>query len=157
MRRKKLVFRIAGVGLLLAGLSLTSCVTYSSLYFADHEGLSIDGYDPVSYFSDGEPAVGDSRFRYDWTGTTWQFKSQENLDLFKAEPDRYAPQYGGYCAWAAARNKLAPVNPEIWTIVDGKLYLNRNEKVQKEWEANRERDIELADRYWPELRTGLQP
>ncbi len=89
--------------------------------------------------------------------TTWQFKSQEHLDIFKADPERYAPQYGGYCAWAVARNKLIRVNPELWAIVDGKLYLNYSKKVQRDWEANRQKDIELAGEYWPGLRVELQP
>lgn len=144
-------------GVFLAALLVASCATYTSLYFTDRGGLSLEGYDPVAYFLDGEPVVGDPQYRFKWMGTTWQFKSEEHLELFEADPVKFAPQYGGYCAWAAARSNLAEVDPEVWAIVDDKLYLNRNKGIQKDWEANMDEYINLADNYWPNLRAGLQP
>lgn len=89
-------------------------------------------------------------------GATWQFKSQEHLDLFRADPQKFAPQYGGYCAWAVSRNRLVEIDPKAWAIADGKLYLNFSDKVQNDWESDREENIRLADENWPDLSADLE-
>lgn len=114
-------------------------------------GVAIDGYDPVAYFTDGEPVEGKKGFSHAWNGATWRFASAEHRDLFAAEPERYAPQYGGYCAWAVARGKTAGIDPEAWKIVDGKLYLNYSKKIQRRWEQDIAGNIMAADESWPEL------
>lgn len=98
--------------------------------------VAIRGYDTVAYFTEGRPVAGDERFASEWQGATWRFSSQEHLDLFEADPTRYAPQYGGYCAYGVAEGYLVKIEPESWTIVDGKLYLNYDDEVQTKWERD---------------------
>lgn len=114
--------------------------------------LAIHGYDPVAYFDQGRPVEGSDAYEYEWKGATWRFASQAHLERFRAEPARYAPQYGGYCAYAVSQGGTADIDPEAWKIVEGKLYLNVNKNVQKTWEQDLERYIEQADRNWPGLR-----
>ncbi|BBM89483.1 hypothetical protein COTS27_01183 [Spirochaetota bacterium] len=112
----------------------------------------ISGYDTVAYFTQGTPTKGSKEHSYVWKDATWLFSSSEHLELFKADPEKYAPQYGGYCAWAvAAKGKLFNIDPEIWKIVDGKLYLNYNKKVGEKWEADIPGFISQADEKWPEI------
>jgi YHS domain-containing protein len=112
---------------------------------------AIDGYDTVAYFTQGKPVQGDEKFEYSWRDANWLFASQENLDLFKQNPEMYAAQYGGYCAWAMADGKTASIDPDQWHIEDGKLYLNYNKKVKKEWLNTKQADIVSADKNYPEI------
>jgi YHS domain-containing protein len=114
-------------------------------------GVAIDGYDPVAYFTDSKPVRGTKQLTHTWNGATWQFASAEHRDLFAADPEKYAPQYGGWCAYAVAHNSTADVDPEAWTIHDGKLYLNYDTKVRAKWLANRDAFIAQADANWPRL------
>ena len=114
-------------------------------------GNAIDGYDPVAYFVNGEPTEGSKEFQYEWNDATWLFASQQNLEQFKVSPEKYAPQYGGYCAWAVSQGSTAPTDPEAWTIHDGKLYLNYNKSVQEKWLPNKENNIIAGDKNWPGL------
>ena len=114
-------------------------------------GVAIDGYDPVAYFTDGKPVEGDADITLDWNGATWRFASAEHRDLFATEPEQYAPQFGGYCAWAVAQGKTAGIEPEAWTLVDGRLYLNYSKKIQKRWEEDVPGNIEKAEGNWPGL------
>jgi len=114
-------------------------------------GIAIRGYDTVAYFTEGAPAQGLESFSTEWEGATWLFASQENLDLFSAEPARYAPQYGGYCAYGVAKDGLVKIEPENWTIIEDKLYLNYDAKVQRLWEADIAGFIEEADGKFKQL------
>ena len=112
-------------------------------------GIAIKGTDPVAYFRQGQPVTGSTQFTYQWGGATWRFSSAENRDLFAANPERYAPQYGGFCAWAVSQGYTAPIDPTAWKIVDGKLYLNFNQRVQNRWSRDIPGNIAKADRNWP--------
>lgn len=114
-------------------------------------GKAIDGYDPVAYFASGEPVEGDSDFKFEWNDATWYFASRQNLETFKSDPEKYAPQYGGYCAWAVSQGYTAPTDPEAWDIHNGKLYLNYNKSVQSQWLPNKTDNIAAGDINWPEL------
>ncbi|WP_337249572.1 YHS domain-containing (seleno)protein [Sulfidibacter corallicola] len=114
-------------------------------------GVAIKGYDPVAYFTDSKPVKGNKQFKHEWQGATWHFSNQANLDKFKQSPDQYAPQYGGYCAWAVSQNSTAGIDPDAWKIVDGKLYLNYSKKIQKQWEEDIPGFIKAADKNWPGL------
>src|SRR5918996_1056363 len=103
---------------------------------ADESGLAIRGYDPVAFFTLGKPQTGSPKITYKYQGATWRFASAENLATFKSATLRYAPQFGGYCAWAVSQHYLAPGDPSYWKIVDGKLYLNANARAKELWEAD---------------------
>jgi len=114
--------------------------------------VAIKGYDPVAYFDAGQPTKGLRDFEYEWHGASWRFASAEHRDRFRGAPERYAPQYGGFCAWAVSEGYVADINPKAWKIVGGKLYLNFSLKIQAKWVLDLERHIQRADRNWVELR-----
>ncbi|WP_228016229.1 YHS domain-containing (seleno)protein [Leptolyngbya ectocarpi] len=118
-------------------------------YFVDDNGLAIRGTDPVAYFTQGGPVTGTPEFVYTWRNATWQFASAENRDLFVANPEQYAPQYGGFCAWAVSQGYTASIDPNAWKIVDGRLYLNYNRGVQRQWERDIPDNISKANANWP--------
>ena len=99
-------------------------------------GIAIRGTDTVAYFTQGQAVEGSDNFTTQWQGATWKFSSQENLDLFVAEPEKYAPQFGGYCAYGVANGYLVKIEPDNWTIIDNKLYLNYSDGVQEKWEKD---------------------
>lgn len=120
-------------------------------YTGRFSNLAVDGYDTVAYFTEGKPVKGDKSFSTEYKGAEWRFASADNLAAFKAAPEQYAPQYGGYCAWAVSQNYTARGNPENWTIVDGKLYLNYNDEIQERWEMDIPGFIAAADKHWPSV------
>jgi YHS domain-containing protein len=113
--------------------------------------VAIEGFDPVAYFTDGKPVEGKKEFQTTWNGATWRFASAEHRDLFVKDPTKYAPQYGGYCAWAVAQNDTAGIDPKAWTIVDGRLYLNYSLEIQKKWTADIPGNVKKGDANWPHL------
>lgn len=115
-------------------------------------GTALKGYDAVAYFKQSKPVKGKDEFRHDWMGAKWYFASSANRDEFAQNPEKYAPQFGGYCAWAVAHNYTASIDPEAWRIVDGKLYLNYSKDVQKKWEANIPGFIKAGNENWPKLK-----
>lgn len=114
-------------------------------------GTAISGYDVVAYFEDAAPRKGDRALRHDWKGATWWFATGAHRDAFASDPERYAPQYGGYCAYAVAHGGTAKVDPQAWKVRDGKLYLNLSKRIQARWEQDIPGFIERANRNWPEL------
>jgi YHS domain-containing protein len=119
--------------------------------FFVEDGVAIKGVDPVAYFTESAPVQGSDQFAYDWQGVTWHFSSAENRDKFAANPEEFAPQYGGYCAYAVSQGGTAPIDPDAWKIVDGKLYLNVNKSIQQRWEKDIPGYINLADANWPDV------
>jgi YHS domain-containing protein len=114
-------------------------------------GTAVTGYDVVAYFRESRAVKGKDEFRYDWKGAKWYFASAANRDEFARSPEKYAPQYGGYCAWAVSNNYTADIDPAAWKIVGGKLYLNYNRDVQKMWEKEQDARIRQGDANWPGL------
>lgn len=128
--------------------TMTASGEFNSLY----AGLGAKGYDVVAYFTDGQPTVGSADYTHDFGGVTWRFASAANRDLFKSAPAKYAPQYGGYCAWGVAQGKLFDVDPvKGWGIVDGKLYMNFNADILKMWNEDAKGFIARANQNWPKL------
>jgi YHS domain-containing protein len=111
-------------------------------------GVALKGYDPVAYFTTGQPTPGLDQYTYRYKGVTYRFGSAENRDRFKASPDAYAPQYGGYCAYAMSINRIADIDPARWAIVDGKLYLNKNRLAHTLWSVNKGGHISDGDQHW---------
>ena len=113
------------------------------------QGLAIKGYDPVSYFTTGQPTPGLAQFSTSYKGVTYRFASAENRDRFIATPEKFVPQYGGYCAYAISLNKIADIDPEEWTIVNDKLYLNNGFLAQSLWSLDKTGNIARGDHNWP--------
>lgn len=125
--------------------------------FGQHEIYSksneaIQGYDPVAYFKEAKPVKGKKELAYQWKEGIWLFSSKENLNVFKANPEKYTPQFGGYCAYGMSEGHKAPTDPEAWSIVDGKLYLNYNKDVQKLWKKDQQACIKKANDNWPSVK-----
>ena len=121
------------------------------IYSGGRDRAAIRGYDPVAYFTENAPTKGSADFTFQHKGAKWMFANNENLELFKANPEKYAPQFGGYCAYAVARDTTASIKPQYFTIVDDKLYLNYSKSVYKRWSADRDKLIEQADANWPKV------
>lgn len=132
----------------------TSTVAFARKTFAVR-GVAIRGYDTVAYFTAGKPVKGKSSLKTKWNGSTWYFSSQANLDKFKANPAKYAPAYGGYCAWAMAQGYTASTIPQAWDIKGGRLFLNYDLNIRKKWRTNIPRHISRGDANWPKVRAGL--
>lgn len=116
--------------------------------FSDRAG-AIRGHDPVAYFDQKGPVKGAKQFSHSWNGATWYFASAENRDRFAAAPEKFAPQYGGYCAYAVASGYTADIDPRAWSIVDGRLYLNYSLGVRDRWSRDIPGNIRKADVNWP--------
>lgn len=112
---------------------------------------AVGGFDTVSYFTEGSPQKGQEQFQTSYNGATWLFVSKKNMELFKENPEKYAPQYGGYCAWAVSRGYTANGDPLVWFIHEQKLYLNYSLSVQNNWLEEIQQNISLADRNWPNV------
>lgn len=119
----------------------------------DSSGLALKGYDPVAYFTDGKPVQGTAQFTARHDGATYRFASAANRDAFALAPEKYAPQYGGYCAFGVASGYKAPIEPDAWTIVEGKLYLNYNQAVRSRWSSDIPGYLRKADANWPTVRS----
>lgn len=139
---------VAGVvALLLSAPVLATGPVYTG-WFSD---LAVGGYDVVAYFTRGEPVEGSAEHSTEWRGVEWRFASADHLARFRDDPERYAPAYGGHCAYAVAEGTTAAGDPEYWTIHEGRLYLNYDAEYQQRWNADREAYIAAADEHWPEV------
>lgn len=145
--------RRAALGLLAATPALIAArpafAATSPIYSED--GVAIDGSDAVAYFTQGKPVPGSADYSLLWQGTTWHFSSAENRAMFEADPEAYAPQYGGYCAYAVSKGYTASTVPQAWTIHEGKLYLNFSRRVRRIWERDIPGNIALGDSNWPDV------
>lgn len=115
----------------------------------NRNGIAIGGYDVVAFFTDSKPIMGNKSFSYQWQDVSWYFASQQHLDSFRLSPEKYAPQYGGYCAYGTSEGHKAPTEIDTWKIVDGKLFFNYNKAVQKLWLKDQQNLIKKADERWP--------
>jgi enamine deaminase RidA (YjgF/YER057c/UK114 family) len=154
MRTAKLV----GPTVLSFGLVFASL--FSSAARGDEARLSISGYDPVAYFTDGKPVQGKPDLEYLWHRLRWRFAKVSHRDMFVKDPDRYAPQYDGYCAMGASGDAAAhkdTVDPEAWAIVDGKLYLTHTKYSLQQWREKAAEHIKQADRDWQAVKNLPEP
>ena len=114
-------------------------------------GFAIHGYDPVAYFTQSKAVKGKKEFVADYKGNKWAFSSAAHQQTFTANPEKYLPQYGGYCAYAASKNSIAKIDPKAWTVHNNKLYLNYNDKIRSRWLKKVDKLIVVGDRNWPGL------
>lgn len=119
---------------------------------ADDDGVAIHGYDPVAYFVSGRPRKGRADLAYHWSGADWWFATPDNRSAFVAGPERYAPRFGGFCAYAASYGLFADVDPQAWTIHKGRLYLNYSLRVRETWRPRADEFIGDAEQLWPDMR-----
>lgn len=142
----KLIGLMSFILLLSSGQILAEDPPIYTGFFSDK---AVSGYDTVAYFSENKPVKGKKKYTYKYMDANWYFKNQENLDMFKANPTKYAPQYGGYCAWSVSEGNNASGDPKQWTIVNDKLYLNYDQEIKERWLENRDAFIIDADKNWP--------
>lgn len=133
----------------VTALTAAPAAAKDPVYTGTFSSLAVSGYDPVAYFVEGRPLEGRKAFEFEWNGATWRFADANNLAAFAADPEKFAPRYGGYCAWAVSQGTTLSADPEVWRIVDGKLYLNYNESVQQTWAQDIPGHIAKADKNWP--------
>lgn len=136
----------------LAFLSIAQAQAQKSEIFVSG-GKAIKGYDPVAFFKQSKAVEGVDSLSYSWKGATWLFASRQDLEAFKANPEKYAPQYGGYCAYGVSEGHKAPTQTDTWTVSNGKLYFNYNTKVKELWVKDQQNLIQAADQKWPEIKT----
>ena len=143
---KKLIKLALSLSIIIP-LLLISAQSYAGKFYSI-EGVAIEGYDPVSYFTENKAQVGNIEFSYEWHNVTWHFTSKVHLQLFIKSPEKYVPQFGGYCALGAAHNGAVPTDPEIFTLHKGKLYLNMAPPVGVTWRLNPDFHIKRASKAW---------
>ncbi|WP_420602351.1 YHS domain-containing (seleno)protein [Flagellimonas sp.] len=109
---------------------------------------AINGYDPVAYFTHNEAVLGNETYTYDWNNAKWNFSSEENKQLFTENPEKYAPQFGGYCAFAISKGFTANSSPDSFELINDKLYLFDNEDVKLSWKENLEENLRVSEENW---------
>lgn len=148
-RRSVMASTLALLG--VAALPVRAFAAKAKVFTGAIKGVAINGYDPVGYFTKSRPVAGSADFTTQWNGVVWRFSSAENLAKFTKNPEKFAPQYGGYCAYAMASGYTASTVPEAWNVVDGKLYLNYSLSVRTRWRKDIKGYIAKADINWPKL------
>jgi YHS domain-containing protein len=139
------------VSLLCTALLITLVSFSQTVKFSGNNGVAINGFDPVAYFTLQKALEGNSNYSYEWSGSIWKFVSKDNLNLFQANPEKYAPQFGGYCAYGCSEKHLSPTDPKAFTIINDKLYLNYNQKVKEVWIKDTANRIQTANQYWKSI------
>ena len=150
--KKIILFVIVGIGIAAAvwvGMNQTEGVKKIN---ATAENLAVKGFDTVAYFTENAAVPGNPQHQFIWNGAKWYFSSAENMEKFKAAPDAYAPQFGGYCSFAVSKGYTADADPQAWKVAGGKLYLNYNREVKKLWEGEQEKRIKDGEKNWEEFK-----
>jgi hypothetical protein len=142
---------LARVALVAAALSIAGSVTVHGGEPGRHakRGLALGGYDAVAYFTESRAVAGRAEFEHEWDGVRWRFASAAHRDRFAKEPERFAPQFGGYCAYAVSQGYTASADPEAWSVVNGRLYVNYSRSVRKTWEKDAAGFIRQGEANWP--------
>lgn len=139
---------------ILLGLSLfisANLFAQDEIYVKD--SAAINGYDVVAYFKEGKPVKGSNDFTVIYKNVKWLFANRSNAETFKSAPEKYEPQYGGYCAYGCSQGHKAKTDPDAWTIVNGKLYLNYSLKVKDMWNKDQQGYIKKADTNWIDIKS----
>ncbi len=137
--------------ILLATLVASTAWAGDLVNVSGASNIAIDGYDPVAFFTKHKPVHGDPGIKATYQGATYLFSSKRNRSRFEKDPARYAPQYGGFCAFGVSVNALFPVDIQTWQIRDGKLYLNLNPKILKSFNRDLQGHVKKANQQWPKL------
>jgi YHS domain-containing protein len=156
-RLQELKLSIAAISLMLFLSLIVSFTSSAQKHPAsvfnnlDVNGIILDGYDPVAFFTDNKPVKGLAEFQFKYEGAVYQFASKAHLDLFKANPDKYKPQFGGWCAYAVSLGRIAPIDVNNFSIVDGRLFIQYNQRAVNGWNKDVPGNIVKADKYWPDV------
>jgi YHS domain-containing protein len=147
------LINLISIGMIAAVAAMTACTGAQGVATinVDANGLAVKGYDTVAFFTNNAAVQGNPTFEYAWNGAKWVFSTAENLEKFKSDPVGYAPQFGGYCSYAVSHGYTADGDPNQWKIVDGKLYLNYNQKAKDAWEKEQEKLIKDGENNWAEF------
>ena len=156
MRKNVVKLALVSLALVVAPAAVPAANNPAPAVYSASDGLAAGGYDVTAYFTDGKAVRGSARHEVMLQGVTWRFVSAESKARFQANPSAYAPQFGGYCAWAVSQGYIASGDPKQWKIVDGKLYLNFNERAKELWEADLAAAIERGNANWPTVLTHNQ-
>lgn len=150
--KKFILFLTVGIGIAVAvWVGVKQSESFKQIN-TTAENVAIKGFDTVAYFSQQTAVEGNPQFSFVWNGAKWYFSSAENMEKFKANPESFAPQFGGYCSWAVSKGYTANGDPNAWNVVGGKLYLNYNMEVKKMWEAEQEKRIADGEKNWREFK-----
>ena len=150
--KKIILFVVVGIGIAAAvwfGINQPESVKKIN---TTAENIAVRGFDTVAYFTEQTAVPGNSQYAFIWNGAKWYFSSADNMEKFKAAPETYAPQFGGFCSFAVSKGYTADADPQAWKVVDGKLYLNYNQKVKEMWEAEQEKRIKDGEKNWEEFK-----
>lgn len=153
MNRRQ-VFKLSGSGIVVlfaAAFGFPAIAAKDEIYTGLVSGVAAGGYDVVAYFSEKKAVRGSKGITAEHGGVIWWFATNANREAFVADPERYAPQYGGYCAWAVANGYTAKGDPNAWSVVDGKLYLNYSESVRQQWSKDIAGNISKGNANWPDV------
>jgi YHS domain-containing protein len=152
--KKLILFLIVGVGLAVAVWVGSGAKNEAFKPInTTAENIAVRGFDAVAYFTAEAAVTGDPKYEFVWNGAKWLFANAENLEKFRQNPENYAPQFGGYCSYAVSKGYTADGDPQAWKIVDGKLYLNYNQKVKEMWEAEQDQRIKEGEKNWQKFQT----
>jgi len=146
--KKNRSFLLAAM-LLAVGLVNAQTFNGKPLLNLNDQGVILDGYDAVAFFTDNKPVKGDAQFQYTYEGAIYYFASAEHAATFKANPEKYKPQFGGYCAYAVSLGRVAPIDVNTFSIVDGRLVIQHNQRAVNGWNKDVAGNLQLADKYWP--------
>jgi len=149
--RRTFLKTMIGAAVLAAVQPVPAFAAKAPIYTGLLSNAALEGHDSVAYFTEGRPVKGSGEHSLRWQGADWYFASAENLAAFQAEPERYAPRFGGYCAYGVAVNNAVRGDPELWTIHDGRLYVNINRQVQDIWAQDIPGYIARAEANWPNV------
>lgn len=150
LRRSFITAALAGFAFTALLVPAAYAADKAPIYTSWKNNIALGGYDAVSFFK-SKPLEGSADFTLEHKGAKWRFSSEANRDLFKANPEAFEPQYGGYCAWAIAGGKLAKGSPKHWSLEDGRLYLNYNGKIKSRWLEDKDSFITQANENWPDI------
>ena len=147
------IFGATILGASIAGepLSTDAQAAKAKVFEGSTSGVAINGYDPVGYFTQNKPVKGSPEFTTNWKGSNWHFASAQNRDNFIANPEKFAPQFGGFCAYAVSYGSTAKTEPDAWSIVDNKLYLNFSQAIRERWKSDIPGNISKANKNWPHV------
>jgi YHS domain-containing protein len=154
MHRRYRIAALAAVAVLAGGIATQSGLQANvgpSIVYVDESGVALGGYDPVGYYRTGAATPGDDAYELRYDGSVYHFASVENLTSFEADPARYLPRYGGFCAYGVRMGRKLPIDPTAFDIVDGRLYLFLDRATRHTWHQDETGNIQIADKIWPEL------